>query len=190
MPLSESDIIEKAMAGDMRAFRMLVEKHQSFVLSLAYRFVRDSNEAEDITQEAFVRLWKNLHKYRHEVKLTTWLYKIVTNLCLDYLKSSTRKYSQRATSVDDEMKLTVASTPDQSLLDDELRNALLKMSEELTPKQKAVFVLRDLEELDVQEVSQILNESAANIKSNLYYARLKMSELIRRFYGEKKRETL
>ena len=190
MPITEAEIIEKAMAGDMRAFRTLVERHQSFVLSLAYRFVRDVTEAEDITQEAFVRLWKNLHKYKQEIKLTTWLYKIVTNLCLDYLKSSKRKHSRTTINVDDEMKLSAGSTADQPMLNEELRSAILKMTEELTPKQKAVFVLRDLEELSVEEVSKVLNESAANIKSNLYYARLKMSELIRKFYGDEKSEKL
>jgi RNA polymerase sigma-70 factor, ECF subfamily len=190
MPISESELIEKAIAGDVRAFRSVVEKHQTFVLALAYRFVRNTADAEDIAQETFIRLWKNLGKYKHEIKLTTWMYSIVTNLCLDYLKSARFRSSRNTSNIEEEVKLQTLRNADQSLMNEELRKAILTLSEELTPKQKAVFVLRDLEALEVDEVCDILKESAANVKSNLYYARQKMSELILNYYRANKNELL
>jgi RNA polymerase sigma-70 factor, ECF subfamily len=191
MPLPESEIIEKATAGDVKAFRALVEKHQTFILRVAFKFVRNTNDAEDITQEAFIRLWNNLHKYKPEIKLTTWMYTIVTNLCLDFLRSSRFKHSKKTSSMDEDMKLySNSTTVSDQVVDAELRSSILQLSEALTPKQKAVFVLRDIEELDVDEVCAILQESAANVKSNLYYARKKMSELIQRYYGTKKNDLL
>jgi RNA polymerase sigma-70 factor, ECF subfamily len=92
---SDQEIVEDARRGNAFAFRHLVEKHQAFVYRLAYRFVGTVGDAEDITQESFIRLWKNLNRYRADVKLTTWLYKIVTNLCMDYLKSSHNRRAKR-----------------------------------------------------------------------------------------------
>lgn len=180
-----SGIIEKAIAGDQQAFRMLVEKNQAFVYSLSYRLLGNSTDAEDITQETFIRLWRNLARYRMEIKLTTWLYKITTNLCLDLLKSKRRKQDYRTDSVDHEM-IADRFVADQALMNEEFRLILLKMTEVLTPRQKAVFVLRDIEGLEVKEVCEILSIGAGNVKSNLYYSRIKMSQLIKQYYQEQK----
>jgi RNA polymerase sigma-70 factor, ECF subfamily len=184
------EVIQKAVAGDKFAFRTLVEKHQGFVHSLSRRFLNDRNDADDITQEVFIRLWKHLPRYRPEVKLTTWLYKITTNLCLDVLKSARWKRSRNSRTVDDQAWIADPLTSDQELLGDELKAVILAMSNGLTPKQKAVLLLRDVEGLEVHEVCEVLSMSAGNLKSNLYYARLKMSELITRYYKESKREIL
>ena len=184
--LSEPEVIAKAVSGDSDAFRLLVEKHQAFVISLSYRFVGNRNDAQDIAQETFLRLWKNLARYRAEVKLTTWLYKIVTNLCLDFLKSKHGRQVRNKDALHHDFAIADPTGADQGLMNEELRVAILKLTEELTPKQKAVLVLRDLEELPVQEVSDILSMSPGNVKSNLYYARIKMSELIRQYYQEPK----
>jgi RNA polymerase sigma-70 factor (ECF subfamily) len=188
--LSESEVIEKAIAGDAHAFRLLVERHQAFAYSLSYRFVSSYDDAADIAQEAFIRLWKNIARYRAEVKLTTWLYKIITNLCLDYLKSKHRKHHNNVRSVDDFHSITDPMDADQSLLDEEFRKLVFEMTKELTPKQKAVFILRDMEELEMKEISEILSMSTGNVKSNLYYARVKMSELVKKCYREKKMKQL
>src|SRR5690606_19333586 len=91
--LTPDSIIRKAMSGDTQAFRAIVEDHQDFVFSVAHRFVNNARDAEDLTQETFLRLWKNLSRYKSEIKLTTWLYKIVTNVCLDYLKSKQYRHN-------------------------------------------------------------------------------------------------
>lgn len=183
---SDQEIVEKAVGGDAKAFRQLVEKHQSFVYKLAHRFVGERDDAEDITQESFIRLWKNLNRYRPEIKLTTWLYKIVTNLCLDFSKSKYNRQSNRSVELDDHRGMISAWSADQSLLDEELRLAVEKLTADFSPKQKAVFVLRDLEDLSMQEISEILSMSPGKVKSNLYYARKKMSELISVYYQVKK----
>lgn len=185
--LPEHEIIKRAVAGDMYAFRQLVEKHQGFAFSLSYRFVGCESDAEDIVQEAFVRLWKNLPRYRYEVKLTTWLYKIIINLCLDFLKSREVKRRKTTENLNNAKEFTDLITPQQELENSELRTAIIRLAEKLTPKQRAVFVLRDLEDLPMQDISDILSMSRGNVKSNLYYARLKMSGLLREYYQEKKK---
>jgi RNA polymerase sigma-70 factor, ECF subfamily len=181
---SEAEIISKAIAGDAQAFRSLVEKHQGFAYSLAFRFLANRTDAEDATQEAFVRLWKNMAGYRREIKLTTWLYKIVTNICLDHLKSPKNKRSRQLINVDESIADKIGT--DGQLINQELQEAIIEMAQTLTPKQKAVFILRDLEGLTVDEVGSALNMASWNIKSNLYHARVKMAQLLGEYYKEKK----
>jgi RNA polymerase sigma-70 factor, ECF subfamily len=186
----ESEIIRKAVSGDRNAFRSLVEKHQAFVYAVACRFLSTKGDAEDVTQETFIRLWKNISKYRADNKLTTWLYKIVSNLCLDHLKSR-RKIDSASNALDKhEYTLAAPAQADDPLLKEEFAKLVTQVSEALTPKQKAVFILRDLEDLEVSEVCEILGMSAGNVKSNLYYARLKISKLLELSYAERKTQTL
>ena len=126
--LSDPELVEKAVAGDMQAFRRLVERHQGFVYALCYRLVGTVGDAEDITQEAFIRLWRNLSRYRDDIKLTTWLYKIVTNLCLDFLKSAYNKHTKRSLQLDDHGIMFGHWTADQPLLNEELAIALDRIS--------------------------------------------------------------
>jgi RNA polymerase sigma-70 factor, ECF subfamily len=184
--LSDRELVEKAAAGDTQAFRLLVEKHQSFVYAVAYRIVTSVADAEDITQEAFIRLWKNLKRYRPEIKITTWLYKIVTNLSLDFLKSAHGKHSKRMDNVDHHTRVAGEGASDQPMLDEELRIAVEKIANDLTPKQKAVFVLRDIEDLRTEEICEILSMSSGTVKTNLYYARKRIGELLSVFYQIKK----
>ena len=188
MPLlSDAELVENALAGDMQAFRHLVERHQRFAYALSYRLLGTVGDAEDVTQEAFIRLWKNLSRYRDEIKLTTWLYKIVTNLCLDFLKSAYNKRNRRSLDVVDYQGVMPGrTTADEPLLEEELAIALSKFSAKLSPKQKAVFVLRDIEGLDMPEIGKILSLAPGKVKSNLYYARKRVGELIAQHYQTKR----
>ena len=187
MPLhSDAELVENALTGDRQAFRHLVERHQGFVYALAYRLVGTVGDAEDLTQESFIRLWKNLSRYRHEIKLTTWLYKIVTNLCLDFLKSAHNKNTKRTLDLDDYRGMSSYWTADQPVLNEELIFVLEKITAALSPKQKAVFVLRDLEDLTMPEIEKILSLAPGKVKSNLYYARKRVGELIAIHYQTKK----
>jgi RNA polymerase sigma-70 factor (ECF subfamily) len=176
------ELIQKAVRGSQQAFRAIVEANQGFVYAVAFRFVNDEQDAEDLTQEIFVRLWKNLHTYKQEVKLTTWLYKIVTNQCLDFLKSRHGRQRKNKVDIDRSHFVQDHSTPEKEFQQQELSRILHAAAEELTPKQKAVFILRDLEGLSQEEVSEALSMSTGNVKSNLFYARQKMTEKLKAWY--------
>jgi RNA polymerase sigma-70 factor (ECF subfamily) len=175
------DIINEAKAGSTRAFEIIVDDHQAFAFRVAFRFVGRIIEAEDIVQDSFISLWKNFDRYRVEVKLTTWLYRIIVNKCLDYLKSASVKQNKNRVDIELAHTKTDYTTPEIELQNKELMKAVHEATELLTPKQRAVFVLRDLEGLDVSEVCSILSISPENLKSNLYYARLAMSVKLKAF---------
>ncbi len=184
------ELIQQAVSGSQQAFRVIVQMNQGFVYAVAFRFVNDEHEAEDITQEVFVRLWKNLHVYKPEVKLTTWLYKIVTNRCLDFLKSRHGRQRKNKVDVDKGGFVQDHSTPEKEFQQQELQRIIHEATEELTPKQKAVFILRDLEGLTPEEVSEALNMSSGNVKSNLFHARQKMTEKLKAYYQTTDKQVL
>lgn len=176
------ELIQQAVRGSQQAFRAIVEANQGLVYAVAFRFVNDEHEAEDITQEVFVKLWKNLHTYKQEVKLTTWLYKIVTNQCLDFLKSRYGRQRKNNVDIDKGNFVQDHTTPEKEFQQQELKKIIHEAAEELTPKQKAVFILRDLEGLTPEEVSETLSMSAGNVKSNLFHARQKITGKLKMMY--------
>lgn len=179
---STYELIQNAARGDTQAFLALVENHQGFVYAVAYRFVHDVHDAEDVTQEVFVRLWKNLHRYKPEIKLTTWLYRIIANHCLDFLKSRQGRQKKNKITIEDATHVHDRTSPEKDYQQFELLLILKQLAEELTPKQRAVFVLRDLEGLSPEEVSEALSMSAGNVKSNLFHARQKVAEKLKVVY--------
>lgn len=181
---TELELIQRAQNDDRQAFRKLLEMHQRFAYSVAYRFTANSADAEDITQEVFIKLWKNLKHYRQEIKLTTWLYQIITNQCLDYLKSSARKQQRMNVEVKSGTSVIDQVNHEKQMEDHELLNIITALAKQLTPKQQTVFILRDLEGLSVEEVCHITEMSSGNMKSNLYYARQKIREDLTRYYKD------
>ena len=179
---AEQSLIRSAARGDHQAFRTLVEFYQAFAYSLAHRYTYDEEDAEDVTQEAFIKVWKNLHKYDPQFRFKAWVAKIVTNLCLDYLKSGRRKHESGKTKAAETLMVAGHRQPDHELEAIELKTIIARLTEQLTDQQRKVFVLRDLEMLSTEEVCQILNMSSGNMKSNLYYARLKIKQELASFY--------
>lgn len=175
-------IIQQATAGDTRAFRLLVEAHQGFAYRVAFRMVPDEQDAEDIIQEVFIKLWYNLKKYRPENRFTTWLYRMIVNQCLDFMKSRIVKQRGRNENLDTLKYHPTTIAPDEVLQNKELMKLIHEAAVTLSPQQRAVFVLRDLEALAVEEVCEILSMSSGAVKSNLYYARKTLSERLKYVY--------
>ncbi len=179
---AELGLIKSAVKDDHQAFRALVEFHQAFAYSLAHRYTNDEDEAEDITQEAFIKIWKNLRKYDPTFPFKAWLAKIVTNLCLDHLRSGRKKHESGKTKADETLMVADHHHPGHQLEVAELKTIVAQLAEQLTQQQRAVFVLRDLEMMSTEEVCQALSMSPGNMKSNLYYARLKIKQGLAAFY--------
>lgn len=171
--LNFTDVLERCAGGDRDAFRIVVERYQGYAFALAFRLVNEEEEAKDIVQESFIRVWNNLRRYNPAVKFTTWLYTIVTNLCYDSIRSRKRK----RTTVFDTIDLSVldniasAENPERILTNRELGDVIRMLTKELPPKQKLVFVLRDMQGLNILEVCDILQLSESSVKTNLVYAR-------------------
>lgn len=179
----DSVLVEMALKGDRIAFRQIVEDTQPMVYKVAYRFLNNPHEAEDAVQEVYIRLWKNLSGYKPGVKISTWLYRIVTNYCLDVLKSRQYRMASKSGNIA-EHSVKGDLRADRELSGKEAADILMIATEKLTPVQKAVFILRDLEGLSPGEVKSLLDISTDRIKSNLYHARKRMSELLSPFKNE------
>jgi RNA polymerase sigma-70 factor (ECF subfamily) len=169
----ENLIITRSKAGDSKAFRQLVERHQQYAYALAFRIVCDDDDAEDVVQESFIRVWKNIGSFDPGMKFTTWFYRIVVNLAYDCMRAESRKNRLFSGSAD----LGEAQSEDgDRSLEQEISNRDLAMkikhlAEGLPPKQRLVFVLRDLQDMTMDEISGILDMSMASVKTNLCYAR-------------------
>lgn len=170
------EIIERVIRGDQAAFRRIVEEYRQQAFSMAFRIVCDEEEARDIVQESFIKIWQRMETYDMKQKFSTWMYKIVANCAIDRMRQINR---HKLVSLD-----KVISTIDCINLDDtqvevdnkETARLIMWISEGLPEKQKIIFIMRDLQGVDSSEVQQILNLSETSVKSNLYHARRAIRE--------------
>ena len=181
-----SEILKRCLRGDTSAFREIVREFQEYVFSIALRVLCNEEDANDVVQESFIRVWNNLSRYDSAVKFSTWLYAIVTNLCYDRLRVRKRNRSRTLDDVDASLLASIATehNPEQLYTNKEIAKMISLLTEELPPKQKLVFVLRDLEGLNVREVCGILNLSESSVKTNLVYARRYLRQHLEPFISE------
>ena len=154
---------------------------------MAYRFamnvIHEDQEAEDVVQEAFIRVWKNLDRIDPEKKLTTLLYTIIGNLCIDRLRARKRMLRIASASSDDVEQVRESTMVEDIQSQKEFASIVRQLSHELPPKQMLVFTLRDIEDLPVEEVAQISGLSKDGVKANLYYARTSIRKSLRLRYS-------
>ena len=167
---SDEDLIVAHVAGDENAFPRLVGRHLKTVYSFAFHFVGNSSDAEDISQESFLKVWKNLKRYSSEhARFKTWLMRIVRNTAIDYLRK--RKDIPLSSFEDDDGKNVLADIPDETPLPEELlikkyeANEIELAARELPPLYREVLLLYYGDDRTLQETADILNISANTVKS-------------------------
>lgn len=172
-----------AQNDDRVSFQRLVERTQSKAFSLAFRLLADEDDARDVTQESFIRLWKNLCRYDASQRFESWFYRMVTNIAVDHLRARKRwwKLFQRKQEL-------MADIPDPTDAVRERSNAevaaiIRGLTNELPLKQRTVLILRDFQDLNTEDVAQVLGMSMESVKTNLYYARTRIRELLKNRYG-------
>lgn len=176
--------IERCKNGDKQSFKLLMLDLTDYVFALAFRILANEEDAQDIVQETFIKVWKNIEKYRPEIKITTWIYTITTNLCLDRIRITRRKPMVFSQDFEKTFNALVSDNGSDNFDNKQLVEIIAHLSENLTPKQKIVFVLKDLEGLESEEIEQITGLDKVQIKSNLYYARQQIkNKLIQSGYG-------
>lgn len=191
METSEKELIEKANSGDRIAQSRIVQKYERMVYNLGLKLLGNSEEAECILQETFLKVLESLPDFRGKSQLSTWIYRIATNQALMRLRSRKKEYATFTSENDEGVKdysnlvRSFEATPLDDLLNSELRKKMTAAIEMLPPKYKSVFVLKDIEGLSLKEISDILNISLPAVKSNLHRARLFLREKLAGFVNGK-----
>jgi RNA polymerase sigma-70 factor (ECF subfamily) len=181
--LIEQKLIEECKNGDLSSFREVVGKSSPFAFTVAFRILGDEDLAKDIVQETMVTVWEKLKMIKSAGSYRTWLYKIVVNKCNDYLRKKKRGMEFRP----DENTWALISNnmseePVTEIENNELENLISFFIQRLSPKQKAVFVLSEIEQLTNDEISEITGISKPLIKANLHYARKHISGLLKKYF--------
>lgn len=179
MPLFDDQVlVEQVCQGDLNAYRVLVERYQKYAYQIAYRILRSHHDAEDASQEAFVRIYQTIRNFRREAKFSTYLYRTVVNLSLNTLRRREREPVAENSGIDawQETNKDLAESPKIELIDirDHLHRAIARLSQ----KQQAILVLRHYEGLSTREVSEILNCSEGTVKQQLHRAVVKLQKLL------------
>jgi RNA polymerase sigma-70 factor (ECF subfamily) len=178
-------LVENCLSGDQVAWETLVRNHTRRVYAICYRFTSSDSEAQDLTQEVFLRLFKSLKSYRaNEGAFTTWLTRMTRNLLIDHYR---RTKMQRATdSIEDQLPvMQQQSSPtdraDALLAGREAGEMLQKALARLSPDLRETVILRDIEELEYREISKVLDVPEGTVKSRLNRGRSELARLLRRF---------
>ena len=171
------ETIDAARNGDAGAFALIVERYRQSVFRICVRILGDGNEAEDAVQETFVRAWQSLQGYDPRYSIATWLRTIACRLCYDMLRRRTRRqqYEQDACR---QGSGDGSGDPESLRMSRELEGLFRKAASGLSPMQRTVFVLAEIEQLPFDEVHRITGWSSVQIKSNLYIARKKVRKAI------------
>lgn len=182
--LPDRELALRARGGDAVAFEALVTRKTPAVVSVARRIVGDGEDARDVAQLVFLRVWEQLARYDEKFSFNTWLYRITTNLSIDFLRSTrSREKAHGATlhlvRMREEM---TGSETTHALESGELARLFEMVSSRLTGKQKAVFVLKEMEDCDTKEIARILACGESTVRNHLFNARRILRRELARIY--------
>ena len=168
---NEQSLIQRARKGNQDAFAKLVDEHQWYVYNLAFRLLKDENEALDLTQETFVRAWTALPNFRGHSQFRTWLYRITTNLCYNRLPNLRRSLNDLGDDVLEEMPETDFDNPAYKFELAETRDHLYKAVDDLDANYKLLITLRYQNELSYEEIASTLNLPLGTVKTGIFRAK-------------------
>ena len=182
----DEELISSAKNGDLEAFNKLISKYNQTIYSFSFKICRNENKAKETLQDTLINVFKSLKNFDGKSKFSTWVYKIVTNNCLMMARKSK---SKEHISVDDykitipEMELSEKyNLPSKNILDEELKSKLNDAIKKLPEKYRLVFLLRDVEDLTIDETSNILKISKPVVKTRLHRARVFLRNQLSDYY--------
>ena len=176
----EAAIVRKVLGGDANAFETLVLEYEKNVYNIALRMTGNSEDAADMTQEAFIKAYNALQSFRGDSKFSVWLYRIVSNVCLDFLRSKNRRPTVSLSVEDDDGEDTQLDVADESqspelLLDRKLtRDSVRRGLDSLPPDYRQILLLREIQGLSYDEIAQALSLEVGTVKSRIFRARKRL----------------
>lgn len=182
--MNDNELIQKIAARDPMAFKTLVDRYQALVINTCYNLLGNRQDAEDVAQEVFIKVYQKAKEFRAESKISTWLYRIAVNLSLNYLRRQkwdyyldilmfSREKGREAVNV---FEAPAADRPDSQLERKERGRILGKALETLPGRQRAVMVLHKIEGLSYQEIAEVLETSLASVESLIHRAKLNLQK--------------
>ena len=181
----ELGIINSVLSGDTDAFEILVKETQNKVYSLALRMTNNHEDARDMAQEAFIRAYNSLSGFRGDSRFSVWMYRLTSNICLDFLRQKKRKPADSLTldtNDDDQDKQfeipDIRYNPETELERRELRNLINKGLMELSPEYRQILVLREINGLSYEEIADTLELEPGTVKSRIFRARKKLCSFL------------
>jgi RNA polymerase sigma-70 factor (ECF subfamily) len=179
----DRQLVQTIREGDTEAFEQLVRRKTSKVYALCYRIIGNAEDAKDISQLVFIKLWENIEKYDSKYAFDTWLYRMVTNVAIDFI----RNRQSRENAINSNLRLVKTSTDaEQGLVfqHKEIENVFNDVASALSPKQKTIFVMREMEDLASSEIAKILGCRESTVRNHLFNARKIMQLQLQKRYPE------
>lgn len=187
----DRDLIKQARAGDRAAFEQLVQRHQRRAFAIALALVRDENDAREIVQEAFIRVYRSLDAFKGSATFFTWLYRIVTNLSIDLMRKPSRRDSDlvEPASFDDHcespfMARIDGADPLDVVQRSDVAEAIQSALDELPSYHRGVIIMRELEGMSYEEMAEAMGVSKGTIMSRLFHARQKLQKALAGCYED------
>jgi RNA polymerase sigma-70 factor (ECF subfamily) len=189
--VSELDLVKQCQAGDSKAFDQLVGRYRTRVFGMIYNMVHNEQDAWDLAQDSFLKAWKSIARFRGQSSFYTWMYRIVTNVTIDWLRKKQVKGS--GAEFDDAIQLRdidpAARTlpkadplPHQRMEHGEIRARIDEAIKQLSPEHRAVILMKETEDMQYHEIAEALGCSIGTVMSRLFYARKKLQNLLRDLY--------
>ena len=179
----EIELIEKAIKGDERSFEALILSCQKKAWNIAIQYMRNENDAMDVLQECFIKIFRNLKNFKGDSRFDTWVYRITVNTCKDFLRKSEKMRQNEfhfVSSEDEDYIKSIPSneaTPEETMSRKETADELLKCMELLPAEHKEVIILRDIQNLSYEEISEVLSTSLGTVKSRINRARSNLKRI-------------
>ncbi|MEA2490537.1 MAG: hypothetical protein QOH21_2329 [Acidobacteriota bacterium] len=179
----DRELVETIRHGDSAAFEQLVRRKTSKVYALCYRIIGNGEDAKDISQLVFIKLWENLGKYDPAYTFDTWLYRMVTNVAIDFMRNK----QSRDNAVNSNLRLVRTSAEAEQgvvVQRKEIENVFNDVSSSLSPKQKTIFVMNQMEDLSSAEIARVLGCRESTVRNHLFNARKLMQVQLQKRYPE------
>ena len=176
----EAQIVRRVLEGDVNAFEDLVTEHEKGVYAIAQRMTGNAEDAADMTQETFIKAYNSLSSFRGDSKFSVWLYRIATNVCLDFLRSRSRKPTVSLSVEDDDGEETQMDIADESQSPEQLlergltRDAVRRGLKSLSPEYRQILLLREIQGLSYEEIAEALALEVGTVKSRIFRARKRL----------------
>lgn len=171
----ETDIINQIIGGDTQAFAVLVDCYKNLVFTLALRMLKNREEAEEVSQDTFIKIFKALPKFKGDSKLSTWVYKVAYNTSLDRIKKNSRHQNEVAIDSFTENQIKTLDNALEALETAEQQQTIQDCLQELSSKDSFLLTLFYFEELSLEEISQIVNMETNTVKVNIHRARKRLA---------------